>query len=150
KILARIGKPPIPIRLKKRLLAKLMIWTMLGLVWQGLALWVLMSQRDTLGLRLSQLPLIIGAYSLAWAAGFIVITNPAGIGIREAVLVTLLRFSLPPDILSHFHGDERALKAFLMFLGILLRFWTIIGELILAGLIYLIDYRGAIGAADAP
>jgi uncharacterized membrane protein YbhN (UPF0104 family) len=141
RVLKWVGKPPFDLRLQKRLLAKLMAWSMLGLAWQGLALWVLMSQPDTLGLKLSQLPLIIGAYCLAWCAGFLAVTNPAGFGVREAVLVTLLRFSLPPSTLEHFGGDERALKAFLMFLGLLLRLWTIIGELMVAGLAYALDYR---------
>lgn len=141
RVLKWVGKPPFALRLQKRLLAKLMVWSMLGLAWQGLALWVLMSQPDTLGLKLSQLPLIIGAYCLAWCAGFLAVTNPAGIGVREAVLVTILRFSLPQSTLEHFGGDERALKAFLMFLGLLLRLWTIIGELLVAGLAYALDYR---------
>lgn len=141
RLLKWVGKPPFALRLQKRLLAKLMAWSMLGLAWQGLALWVLMSQPDTLGLKLSQLPLIVGAYCLAWCAGFLAVTNPAGFGVREAVLVTILRFSLPTSTLDHFGGDERALKAFLMFLGLLLRLWTIIGELIVAGLAYVIDYR---------
>ncbi len=61
RILTAAGKMPFTIRLQKRLLSKLMLWNMLGLAWQGLALWVLMSQPDTLGLSLDQLPLIIGA-----------------------------------------------------------------------------------------
>lgn len=145
RVLGWVGKPPFAFRLQKRLLAKLMGWSMLGLAWQGLALWVLMSQPDTLGLRLSHLPLIIGAYCLAWCAGFLAVTNPAGFGVREAVLVTILRFSLPRSVLDHFGGDEAALKAFLMFLGLLLRLWAIIGELIVAGAAYILDFRSVLG-----
>lgn len=149
-VLRRLKKPAFSFKLKKRLLVKQMLWNMLGLAWQGLALWVLMSQSDTLGLSLSQLPLIIGAYALAWVAGFLAVTNPAGLGVREAALVTILRFALPDEVLAHFGGDERQLKAFLMFLSLLLRLWTIIGEMMLTSLAYMLDYRGAIGRPDAP
>jgi uncharacterized membrane protein YbhN (UPF0104 family) len=36
------------------------------------------------------LPLAIGAFALAWGAGFVVVVVPAGAGVREAVLVVLL------------------------------------------------------------
>ena len=35
-------------------------------------------------------PLIIGGYAFAWAVGFVVPGAPAGLGIREATLLTLL------------------------------------------------------------
>ncbi len=37
-----------------------------------------------------------------------------------------------------------------MFLGLLLRLWTILGELMLSGVAYVLDYKGAIGRPDAP
>jgi hypothetical protein len=149
-ILTKVGRPPITVRLQKRLLFQLMLWTMLGLIVQGLAIWVLVSQPETSGLTFSQFPLILGAYSLAWSAGFLVFTNSAGLGVREAALVTILRFSLPLTVLSHFDNDPKQLKAYLIFLGVLLRFITVIGELILTALVYLFDYKGALGTPNAP
>lgn len=40
------------------------------------------------------LPLAVGAFALAWAAGFVVVVVPAGAGVREAVLVALLSGSV--------------------------------------------------------
>ena len=60
-----------------------------------------------------------------------------------------MTFALPPQVRAGF-GDERVLFGFLAFLGILLRLWTIAGELILTGIAYAADYRGALGRADAP
>jgi uncharacterized membrane protein YbhN (UPF0104 family) len=39
----------------------------------------------------ADLPWYIGAYAAAWAAGFVVVFAPGGLGVREAVLVALLR-----------------------------------------------------------
>ena len=46
------------------------------------------------------------------------------------------------------HLEEK--KLFLIFLSILLRIWATIGELMLAGIAYLFDLRGAMGRPDAP
>jgi len=48
----------------------------------------------------SQMPVIAGAYVLAWLAGLVTPGAPAGIGVREAVLLFLLAgFANPPVIL---------------------------------------------------
>jgi hypothetical protein len=60
-----------------------------------------------------------------------------------------MSFALPEGVRRAF-GDEAVLHGFLAFLGILLRLWTIAGELILASVAYLADYRGALGRPDAP
>jgi uncharacterized membrane protein YbhN (UPF0104 family) len=38
---------------------------------------------------------VVGAFAISWVAGFIVPTAPAGLGVREGILVTLL--PLDPD-----------------------------------------------------
>jgi uncharacterized membrane protein YbhN (UPF0104 family) len=38
----------------------------------------------------ASLPLVLGAYALAWIAGFVFLVAPAGAGVREAALVLLL------------------------------------------------------------
>ncbi len=60
-----------------------------------------------------------------------------------------MMFALPPDVQQRF-GDDGVLRGFLAFLGIVLRLWTITGELMLAAVAYVVDYRGALGKTDAP
>jgi uncharacterized membrane protein YbhN (UPF0104 family) len=54
----------------------------------GLALWLL--ARGVGPAAATHLPLMIGAFALAWVAGFAVVISPGGLGVREAVLVGLL------------------------------------------------------------
>lgn len=63
-------------------------WLCVGL-WAsfGLAFWALSPPES---LTVQMLPLAIGAFSLAWIAGNIAPFAPAGIGVREAVIVALL------------------------------------------------------------
>jgi hypothetical protein len=71
------------------------------------------------------------------------------LGVREFVFVTAMMFALPKQVRATFN-DRDALFAFLAFLGILLRLWATAGELILTGIAYALDYRGALGRPDAP
>jgi glycosyltransferase 2 family protein len=57
----------------------------------GLAFWMLLPVEQR---SLRMLPVAIGAYALAWTAGNVALFAPAGIGVREAVLVALLGPSL--------------------------------------------------------
>ncbi|MDP9175973.1 MAG: flippase-like domain-containing protein [Planctomycetota bacterium] len=148
-ILRWLKKPPIQQRLSGLGLLGLLSWAVIGLCWQGLAIWLLLGQPQALGLRLSDLPLVIGAYCLAWCAGFIVVTAPGGIGVRELVLVWALRFALPVEIRQQFSSAQN-LNVVLFFLAVLLRLWTIAGELMLSATAHLFDFRGALGQADAP
>lgn len=62
----------------------------------GLALWLLAD-----GIRsvvLDDLCVLSAAYAMAWVAGFVVPGAPGGLGVREAVLVSLLGEVYPPDI----------------------------------------------------
>jgi glycosyltransferase 2 family protein len=43
--------------------------------------------------------LVIGAYAIAWTAGFIAIPIPSGVGIREAVLATILHGIFPASVI---------------------------------------------------
>ena len=73
---------------------------------------------------------IAGAYCLAWTAGFLAITNPGGLGVREFVFTTASGAVLPRVIKDMFPSRE-ILNVLLLSIGILLRLWTIAGELIL-------------------
>jgi len=86
----RLRRPPLtePLRL-----ATIMVgagWLLVSFVLYGIATWFVLRdlQPDVHGIRL--LALAIGAYSLAWTAGFLVLVVPAGAGVREAVLTLAL------------------------------------------------------------
>ena len=55
----------------------------------GLALWL--TARALYAVPLADAPLYAGAYAVAWTAGFAVVFAPGGLGVREVVLVALLR-----------------------------------------------------------
>jgi len=143
-----LGKQPISLRLTGRQLFALVAWAFLGLVWQGMAIWLLIGQKNALSLDIGKIGLVVGAYCLAWCAGFLAFWAPGGLGTREFVLVLTLRFALPPSVRDQFpKGDY---TPFLSFLAILLRLWTICGEIIVTSLAYGFDYKGALGSPDAP
>lgn len=54
----------------------------------GVAVWAL--ARAVPGQHASLLPLSVGAYALAWSAGFLFLVAPAGAGVREGALTVLL------------------------------------------------------------
>ncbi|HLK01637.1 MAG TPA: lysylphosphatidylglycerol synthase transmembrane domain-containing protein, partial [Streptosporangiaceae bacterium] len=74
-------------------------WTALGWICYGLQAWLLIRQFTHGGTHLSsQLHLValsFGAYALSWAAGFLLIFFPGGIGPREAALVAVLTPVMP-------------------------------------------------------
>jgi uncharacterized membrane protein YbhN (UPF0104 family) len=65
-----------------------------ALVWLafGLAFWL--TARALYDVPLADLPLYTGTFALAWAAGFAAVFVPAGLGVREAVIVAVLREQL--------------------------------------------------------
>jgi uncharacterized membrane protein YbhN (UPF0104 family) len=134
-------------RVRGMTLTLLCVYAIIGLLWQSGALWVL--THEPLHLERTKWWVVAGCYCLAWCAGFIAIWAPGGLGVREFVFVMAMMFALPEPIRKEF-GDEKVLRGFLAFLGILLRLWATAGELILTGIAYAADYRGALGRPDAP
>ncbi|MCK9900848.1 hypothetical protein CC117_11720 [Parafrankia colletiae] len=65
-------------------------WLIAGFVCYGIGTWLLVRDLSPQvgGARL--VALCVGAYALAWTAGFLVLVLPAGAGVREAVLVLAL------------------------------------------------------------
>jgi hypothetical protein len=147
RVMAGLGKPPITKRLRFRELCGLLLWAWAGLVWQSLAIWLVVS--GPLGLQFTKWWVVAGAYSLAWCAGFLAFWAPGGLGVRELVFVTAMDLALPPPVRRAF-DDPKVLLGFLAFLSVLLRLWATIGELILTAIAYGLDYRGALGRPDAP
>jgi hypothetical protein len=149
-VLRKIGKPVIVKRLRGKQLVYILAWTILGLLWQSLAVYLI--AKGPLGLKIDWLWIIAGAYSLAWCAGFLAVWAPGGIGVRELVFVAAMSVMLPDSVRAQppFNGDAEATASVLVGLGLLLRLWSILGELIMAGAVYVADYRGALGLPGAP
>lgn len=147
RVMTWVGQPPITGRLRFWELCGLLIWSVLGLIWQGLAIWLVVCV--PLGLQFTKWWVVAGAYSLAWCAGFLAFWAPGGIGVREFVFIAAMQFALPWRVRQHF-ADPKVLLGFLAFLSVLLRMWATIGELLVAAVAYAIDYRGALGRGDAP
>ena len=148
KVLARLGKPPIAQRLSGKHFVGLLLWAVLGLLWQGVAVWVVTG--DMLNLPLNKWWVVAGAYCLAWIAGFFAFWAPGGLGVREVVFMAALKAALPPQVRDQFGADEQQLLATVAFLSVLLRVWATLGEIILSIGSVLADPRGTLGYADAP
>ncbi len=148
RVLATLKKPPIVQRLRGKSLIKMLGLVMIGLIWQSLAVFVILG--PVLGLKLDWLWVVVGAYCLAWCAGFLAFWAPGGLGVRELVFVATLAVVLPESapIRDELQGDR--LQALLVLLGFLLRLWSIVGEIILTVAAYILDWRGAIGDPHAP
>ena len=148
RVMRRLGKEPVARRMRFRELCGLLLWAVLGLVWQSLAIWLVVHQ-PPFKLQFTKWWVVAGAYSLAWCAGFLAVWAPGGIGVREAVFVAAMELSLPAPVRARL-ADPGLRLGFLALLSVLLRLWATAGELILATLAYIFDFRGALGRPDAP
>ncbi len=145
RVMRRLGKPPIIQRLSGGNLTKLILWSILGLLWQAFAIWLLV--HGPLQLKLAKWWIVAGAYGLAWCAGFLAFWAPGGLGVREFVFMMVMEFTLPKPLRERiFQHNHEALVGFLAFLGVLLRLWATTGELILTSLAYAFDFKGAWGS----
>jgi hypothetical protein len=165
-IMRRRGKPPIVQRLRGYMLVGMLFWNILGLLWQSIAIFIIL--KEPLGLKWDWWWVVAGAYCLAWCAGFLAFWAPGGIGVREVVFIGAMHVILPERVRELFLQVDAggaggvvaaasspgtfppALLALLAFLSVLLRLWATAGELILASAAYALDFRGALGAPDAP
>ncbi|MBC2595278.1 flippase-like domain-containing protein [Ruficoccus amylovorans] len=75
----------------------------------------------------SQLTFIIAANALASSASMLAVFAPGGIGVREAVLVALLSLAMPPEIA--------------LLVTIALRVWSVLTDLLFAGLSKVVAMR---------
>lgn len=150
RVMARLGKPSFSRenRLRGKKLFKYFFIYLFGLLFQSAALYVLLG--DALHIKPDHWWKLAGPYCLAWCAGFLLgWWSPGGLGFRELVFVGMLKLTLDQsnrDMLPE--GD--ALLGFLVFCSVLLRLWTIAGELIVASIAYAVDWKGALGRPDAP
>jgi hypothetical protein len=142
RVMRQLRKPLIVQRLRGKALIALLFWNIFGLLWQSLAIFVIVQQ--PLGLKWDWWWIVAGAYCLAWCAGFLAFWAPGGIGVREIVFIGAMRVILPKQL----HSAE--LLPMLAFLSVLLRLWATSGEILLAMAAYALDFRGAIGDPSAP
>ncbi|WP_159940554.1 MULTISPECIES: lysylphosphatidylglycerol synthase domain-containing protein [unclassified Nocardiopsis] len=77
-----------PLEVRGRAVAASVGWTLVAWVPLGLHVWVLVCGVG--GDPLRSLGPAVGAYALAWTLGLLVVFAPAGLGVREAVLVVAL------------------------------------------------------------
>jgi uncharacterized membrane protein YbhN (UPF0104 family) len=75
----------------------------------------------------SDVPVVVAAYAAAYAAGFLALLTPAGLGVREGVLVVALAPVLPA-------GPA-------LVVALLSRVWMMLVELAGAGVTHLVDRR---------
>ncbi len=147
-IMKRLGKPPIAQPLSGRQMLAVLGWNLIGLVWQSVAVFIL--TKGVLGLDKPQWWWVVaGAYSLAWVAGFLAVWAPAGIGVRELVFVVALNVVLPQSVREQI-GDPVQREVVFGYLSLILRLWSIVGELMLALVAYALDFKGALGDPEAP
>ena len=140
-ILHRLGKPVIEARMGFATLAGLLIGSIVGLIWQSLAIWLIVEEPLN-GLPLAKWWVVAGAYCLAWCAGFLAFWAQGGLGVRELVFIGAMSVALPPAVRASF-ADRDQLIGVILFLSVLLRLWATAGELILTGIAYLFDWDGA-------
>ena len=117
---------------------------MAGLLWQSLAIWLVAA--PPLGLEFTKWWVIAGAYCLA-SRGVPGLLGTRRIRHSRVGLHYRDDFHDAKARRQSFH-DPAARIGFLAFLSVLLRIWATIGELIVAGLAYAFDLKGAMGAPD--
>jgi hypothetical protein len=85
-------------RLSAKRLLPLAGWEAIGFLWQGVAVWLLISGPLAAGGSLHVVAAVAGAYAVAFVAGALATIVPAGLGVRELVLVATLTLFLPRDV----------------------------------------------------
>jgi len=86
-------RPGLDTLLTGRVLAHALAWSFTAWIFNGLQIWIL---AEKLGAPVGRTILLaLGGYAFAWCVGFVVIIDPAGAGIREALLVAALAPVLP-------------------------------------------------------
>jgi hypothetical protein len=88
-LLKLLRRDPLERPLSRRGVGAALGWALAMWAAYGVHLWLLVRPQDTEG-RADLLLLSVGAYALAWTAGFLFVIAPAGVGVREAALVACL------------------------------------------------------------
>ena len=87
-VLRLARRPTLDQGVSYRGLARAVTWALAGWLSNGIMIYLLL--RQLAGDRQGTLLVSIGGYSLSWAAGFLAVFAPAGVGVREAVMIAVL------------------------------------------------------------
>ena len=136
-LLKVLRRDPLERPLSRRGVGTALAWALGMWAAYGVHLWLLVRPQDTSG-RADLLLLSLGAYALAWTAGFLFVVAPAGFGVREVALVA----ALAPVLDAPAALAVAVLSRVLMTLGDLV--WGVVG----AGLRPRKDDDPGAGAAD--
>jgi uncharacterized membrane protein YbhN (UPF0104 family) len=88
-LLGVLRREPLERALSRRGVGEALGWAVAMWLAYGVHLWLLVRPQDTEG-RADLLLLSLGAYALAWTAGFLFVVAPAGAGVRELALIAAL------------------------------------------------------------
>ena len=116
-----VGPDALP-RFSYRLLGTALLWSALGWIMLGLSQVALIRAISTEGPSLGLWPYVTACVALATVGGFAVAVLPAGLGVREGILMTLLEPIL---------GEERAVIA-----ALALRLVWVAGEILAGGIFW--------------
>jgi uncharacterized membrane protein YbhN (UPF0104 family) len=83
-----LKRPPLNDRISWRGIGTAVAWSVLAAAASGLSIWLLST--DVANVGVSAQAACVGAYALAWSAGFLFVIAPAGAGVREAAMVAAL------------------------------------------------------------
>ena len=116
-----VGPDALP-QFSYRLLATALLWSAIGWILLGLSQIALIRAISSEGLSLEAWPYVIASVALATIGGFAVAVLPAGLGVREGILMTLLEPIL---------GADRAVIA-----ALALRLVWVAGEILAGGILW--------------
>lgn len=102
-----IHRPPLPQPLRRKGIAKVVGFAAIGWMAYGIQTWVLALDLGAAPAR--ALPVAIGAYAIALVLGVVVVLAPAGVGVREVMLILGLAGVLPSGAATALAIVSRAL-----------------------------------------
>ena len=97
--------------LRKRQLFAVLLWNIVGLLWQSLAIWILTN--SVLHLPIGKWYVLAGAYCLAWTMGFSVgFLTPGGMGVPSLCSLLVASCQLLVALLFDFGEEGLAVAEF--------------------------------------
>jgi hypothetical protein len=140
RFLEAVGRAPVERKLGMPALMLLLLWNVAGLAVMSLALWLIL--RAPLALPLAQWWVGAAAYCIAWMVGYFAAWAPAGLGVREIVFMGVLLLVMPTQ--ARIELSPHGVVAFAGVLALIVRVWSVAGEVTLALGSYALDVRGAL------
>jgi hypothetical protein len=140
RVLRTLGRPPMEIATRGRVLLLLLGWNVIGVIILSFAIWTMIGTPLRLSMENWWIP--AGAYALAWCAGFLAFWAPGGLGVREFIFAALLASMLPAEVKANY--GPVALHAITGAMAIMLRVWSMAAEVIVALTANAMDIEGAL------